>query len=157
VIITWPTSQSWNKNYWWNMVWKSCWHWHDMGIDTHHLDKCTFTKRSWWNRKEVRPNWVSTSTWQFTNNLMLAYTDSFGCCTLPTNCNWTAWFWHPIWVWLVPSDVYYSVQLNRNIVLMIHILSRDCVLIAILCENRNDFGLKMYHISWKIEHTVDWL
>jgi hypothetical protein len=55
----------------------------------------------------------------------------------------------------VPSDVVYSVQLNRNIVLMIHILSRDCVLIAIFCENRNDFGLKKYHISWKIEHIVD--
>ncbi len=55
----------------------------------------------------------------------------------------------------MPSDVDYSVQLNRNIVLTIHILSRDCVLIAILCENRNDFGLKTYHISWKIEHIVD--
>jgi hypothetical protein len=55
----------------------------------------------------------------------------------------------------VPSDVDYSVQLNRNIVLMIHILSRDRVLIAVLCENRNDFGLKMYHICWKIERIVD--
>ncbi len=116
-----------------DMVWKSCWHWHDLGIDTHHLDKCTFTKWSWWNRKEVRPNWVSTSTWKFINNLMLAYTDSFGCCTLPTNCNWTVWFWHPVWVWLVPSDVDYSVQLNRNIVLMIHILSRQIVYLLQYC------------------------